>query len=111
MEFALVTPVVFLFVFLIFEIARLVLFSGSVNTALLTGIRQATLPQATTTEVDTLIRDELQRYGISEATIGFTPAVLLPGDPTLQIDIEVPVSTSLGLNISSISRSVVIDRE
>lgn len=117
-EFAIVAPVLFLLVFSIFELARLMMFSGNVNTALLTGVRQASLATSTATEVDDLIREELRRYGIVEAQISFTPSDYSPSDNLVQIDIEVPVNSTNGLhmayialNESKVSKSISVDRE
>ena len=115
-EFAMVAPVLFLVVFLILELARLMLFSGNVNTALLVGVRKATIASSTSAEVDELIRSELRRFGIDEAQISLTPTELTPEDRTVSIDIDVPISANNGLVLSqigrqSVQRSIVSDRE
>ena len=115
-EFAMVAPILFLVVFFIFELARLMLFSGNVNTAMLVGLRKATIASSTSAEVDELIRSELRRFGITEAQISLTPTELTPEDRTVRIDIDVPISANNGLVLSqigkqSVQRSIVSDRE
>ena len=115
-EFAMVAPILFLVVFFVFELARLMLFSGNVNTALLIGLRKATIANSTSAEVDEIIRSELRRFGITEAQISLTPTELTPEDRTVRIDIDVPISANNGLVLSqigkqSVQRSIVSDRE
>lgn len=112
-EFAMVVPIVFLLVFVIFDLARLMLLSGNVNTALLTGVRHATLADSTSAEVDELIRSELRVLGVAgdDAQINITPPVFGPGVTEVQIDVEVPAGTSFGLQLSQVSKSITVDRE
>ena len=111
-EFALVAPVAFLLIFFIFELARLMLFAGNVNTALLTGVRHATLDSATATEVEEIIRSELIRTGITvDPTINITPPDFTAFDSTVQIEIDIPLSTFVGVNLTTLNRDLTIDRE
>ena len=110
-EFAMVAPVVFLLVFFIFEVARLMMFGGNVNTALLTGVRQATIADSTATEIDESIREELKRFGINEVDNNIFPPNFTPSDTSVRIDVDVPIGTSVGFELSHYSRSITVDRE
>ena len=106
-EFAIVAPIVLLMIFSILELARLMMFAGNVNTALLVGAREATLAESTVEDVEELIRLELRRFGIRQAEISFTPDEMTPTLAEVQIDIEVPINANNGLVVSQISNSTV----
>lgn len=107
-EFAMVAPIVFLFVFTIFELSRIMMLSGNVNTALLSGARHSTLDGSTPAEVEELIRSELRNFGISSAEINISPFEL---NTPVQIDVQVPVGTTFGVVFSDVNKSISIDRE
>ena len=117
-EFAIVAPVLFAFVFGLFELSRLMMFSGNINTAMLVGAREATLTDSSASEVDSLIRAELKRFGITNAEIQFTPSDFSSTDEQVTIDIGVPIGESTGMHFSRItlndtkfSKSITVDRE
>ena len=117
-EFALVLPVVLVFVFTIFEISKLMLIEGNVSSAVLVGVRRASLIDSTPQDVDSTIRAELSRYGISEATINFTPQSFDHSDLRLEITVSAPISVSNGVYFGDIvnpdlgvTKTIGFDRE
>lgn len=117
-EFALVLPVVLIFVFSIFEISKLMLIEGNVSSAVLVGVRKASLIDSTPGEVDALIRAELSRYGIQQASIRFEPQNFGANDSQVRISVEAPINLSNGVYFGSfansaygVTKTIVFDRE
>ena len=118
-EFAIVAPVLLGFIFLLIELSRMMLFSGNVNSATLIGLRSLTLSDANATDVETVIRSELRRYGITTATIAFDPANFDSSDQRVTLSVDVPANSENGLALTRLSyngsnvvrRSINVDRE
>ena len=118
-EFAVVSPILLVFIFLIIELSRMMLFSGNVNTAMLIGLRSLTLSDSNADDVETEIRTELRRFGIVAATVEFNPANFDAGDQQVDLSLEVPATRENGLGLSrltyggsrSIRRRITVDRE
>lgn len=117
-EFAVVAPLIFLIVFSIFEISRLQLIDGQVTGAVLTGLRKATILDSTSIEVDSLIRSELSRCGVVEATIAIAPADFSDRDSEISIAVAVPLNRANGFvgsrlvaSNSNVKKSITFRRE
>ena len=119
-EFAIVAPVLLGFLFMIIELAMLMMFSGNVNTAMLLGLRSLTLSESDAAEVETVIRTELELRGISTATIEFDPANFDATDQQVDLLVDVPISRENGLGLTwllssggsrSIRRTIAVERE
>ena len=95
------------------------LFSGNVNTAMLTGFRSLTLADANAADVESEIRIELRRAGINTATIAFDPADFDASNLQVDLTVDVPANRENGLSLSrltfggasSIRRTITVDRE
>jgi len=92
--------------------------NGNVNSAVLIGVRQASLGSSSPTDVRTAIEQELGTFSIGEATIQFVPANFDVDDDTIEINVDVPVNGSNGFALTSvlsstanIKRSIEINRE
>ena len=119
-EFAIVAPVLLGFLFVIIELAMLMMFSGNVNTAMLLGLRSLTLSESNAAEVETVIRTELEMRGISTATIEFDPVDFDVADPQVDLLVDVPINAENGLGLTwllssggprSIRRTITVERE
>ncbi len=90
-EFAVVAPVFFLFVFGIIEYGRMVMVQQVITNASREGARAAVLDGATNTSVQAVVTQYLSAGSVSGATITITPtnpADALFGDPvTVSVDI------------------------
>jgi len=117
-EFALVAPVIFFTVFALIELSRLMMLNGNVNSAVLIGVRQASLARSSPADVRTAIEEELGRFSIREATIQFVPTNFDIDDDTVGISVDVPVNGANGFSLTgvlsstvNIRRSIEINRE
>lgn len=117
-EFALVAPVVLLLFFSAIETARLMMADGSVTSAALVGMREASLVDATPAGVEQVIRDELSVSGISHASVAFDPSLFGPNDLSLTISVRAPLDSTngfIGSSLiapgSSVSKSIRFLRE
>jgi hypothetical protein len=75
-EFAIVAPLIFLLIFGIIEVGRLVLVQQILTNASREGARRAVLEQATAVEVQTVAEDYLSKSSISDATVTVSPTPL-----------------------------------
>ena len=118
-EFAVVAPIILVLIFLIIELSRMMLFSGNVNTAMLVGLRSLTLRDANPTDVRNEIQTELERLGISVATVTFDPANFDSSVDEVVLSVEAPANSANGLHLSrltfggsrSVLKTVSVDRE
>ncbi|MEZ6137568.1 MAG: TadE/TadG family type IV pilus assembly protein [Pirellulaceae bacterium] len=117
-EFAIVAPIIFALFFSAIEVSGLMLAEGSLNSAMLVGMREASLTDSTPTKVRKAIRKELKKLGYSNISIGFTPSNFGPDDRELQISMQLPIDASNGFFGSSlvtpnarITKSIQVVRE
>lgn len=117
-EFAIVAPIVFTLFFSAIEVSRLMLAEGSLTSAMLVGMREASLTDSTPRKVRKAIRDELTKLGYSNISIDFTPSSFGPDDRELQIAMQLPIDASNGFfgarlvtPNSRISKSIHVVRE
>ena len=117
-EFAVVAPVILLFVFSLIELSKLMLFEGKVTSATLVGLREATLVDATPSGVVRVVLNELAQSGITDVSIQITPQNFDSKVQTLGIRLDVPLSRANGFNIghlivgnSVVRKSIQFDRE
>jgi Flp pilus assembly pilin Flp len=95
-EFAIVAPIIFVLFFAAIETSRLMMAEGSLNSAFLVGMREASLIETTPAKVRQTIRDELKKQGYSSISIAFDPSSFGPDDSELQISLQFPVNASNG---------------
>lgn len=93
-EFAIVAPIIFALFFSAIEVSRLMLAEGSLTSAMLVGMREASLTESTPAELSKAIRDELTKLGYSNISIDFTPSNFGPDDRELQISLQLPIDAS-----------------
>ena len=73
-EFAIVAPLLFLFIFALVEFGRMVMVHQIITNAAREGARRAILEQTTAEEAHTIVDDYLTGSSISGATVTMTPA-------------------------------------
>ena len=91
-EFAVVSPVLFLVIFGIIEFGRLFMVQQVLTNASREGARRAILEQSTSTEVETVVTDYLASSRLESAAVTVDPAnieSLVFGDP-VTVSVSVP---------------------
>jgi len=91
-EFAVVAPLLFLFVFAMIEFGRMVMVEQILTNAAREGARRAILEQSTATEVETIVSDYLAGSSIPGATVAVSPSSFNHvgfGDP-VTVTVSVP---------------------
>ena len=73
-EFAIVAPLLFLFIFAVIEFGRMVMVHQIITNAAREGARRGILEQTTAQEVQTIVGEYLSGSSISGATVSVTPA-------------------------------------
>jgi Flp pilus assembly protein TadG len=73
-EFAIVAPLLFLFIFAVIEFGRMVMVHQIITNAAREGARRGILEQTTAEETHTIVSDYLAGSSISGATVTVTPA-------------------------------------
>lgn len=92
-EFAVVAPVLFLFIFAVIEFGRIIMVEQILTNAAREGARRAILEQSTAAGVETGVGEYLMNNSISGATVTVTPGDFKKlgfGDP-VTVAISVPV--------------------
>ena len=93
-EFAVVAPLLFLFIFAMIEFGRMVMVEQILTNAAREGARRGILEQSTATEVETIVSDYLTESSISGATVSVSPEHFSQvgfGDP-VTVTVFVPYS-------------------
>jgi hypothetical protein len=75
-EFAVVAPVVFLFIFAMIEFGRMVMVQQIITNAAREGARRGVLEQTTADEVHAIVNDYLTSSSVSGATVTLSPESL-----------------------------------
>ena len=91
-EFAVVAPLLFLFIFAMIEFGRMVMVEQILTNAAREGARRGILEQTTPSEVETLVSDYLTGSSVSGATVSVSPASFHQvgfGDP-VTVTVSVP---------------------
>ena len=92
-EFALVAPLLFLFVFGMIEIGRMVMVQQVLTNATREGARLAAMPDATETDVETRVTTFSAQAGVPSVTadVSPNPTSAVPGD-TINVTASVAIS-------------------
>jgi Flp pilus assembly protein TadG len=93
-EFAIVAPVVILFVFAAIEFTRVISIRHSVDNAVYESARLAMVPGGTATDAQNESRRLLAAMGIKDYLVDVTPAVLTSDSPTVTVRISVPLDAN-----------------
>ena len=91
-EFAIVAPVIFLFVFASFEFGRAIMATHGLEAAAREGCREALSWDVTTEDIETKVQNRMLKYGISDYTLTIDPAS--PTDANQWGPVTVRVSTT-----------------
>jgi Flp pilus assembly protein TadG len=94
-EFALISPVMFLITFGMIEVGSVMMIKNSLTQASRIGARVASLPLATSDHVYANVRNELQVMGLEHAAIAIHPEVLslIPPGGNVTVTVSVDPST------------------
>lgn len=116
-EFAMVAPIVFTFMFGLLEISTWFQVDGVSTTAVLRGGREALITTTSVSNVKAEVVETLGLIGVNDVRISVTPTTLDASTETIQVDIEVPMTAINGFYLSnfvssdrSIRRSVTVER-
>ena len=96
-EFAVVAPLLFLFIFAMIEFGRMVMVEQILTNAAREGARRGILEQTTAAEVETIVSDYLTGSSISGATVTVSP------DQLRQVGFGQPVTVSVSVPYSQVS--------
>ncbi len=90
-EFALVTPLLFLMTFAAVEFARLNMLINSMENAVYEGTRRGIVPGATSAQVEQEVQRILNAVGAVNGEITVTPAVITNATPQVTVSVELPL--------------------
>jgi Flp pilus assembly protein TadG len=115
-EFAIVAPVLFLFLFASIEFARLNMLRNSIENAAYEGARRGIVPGATTDDVTAESLRVLREIGIKNGQVSVSPNVITATTTDLTVTVNVPLNGTQWLFCVSrkgtvLSRSVALKRE
>jgi Flp pilus assembly protein TadG len=115
-EFALVSPALFLFIFACFEFAQASMIRNSVGNAAYEGARRIVVPGSTAAQGITAAQSVLANSGVTNSTVTVNPATLT--DSTSDVTVTVSVSfannswtTPWFLGSATMTRSCTLVRE
>lgn len=115
-EFALVAPILFLFIFGIIEFARLNMLRNSLENAAYEGARRGVIPGATAAEAEAEARRILNAVSVSNAQVGVSPAIIVSTTPEITVTVKVPLNGAAWTFYFSspsnvMTRSITLKRE
>lgn len=90
-EFAVVTPIVFLFFFAAFEFCRVAMIRHSADNAVYEACRKAAIPGSTADEAKQEARLIMNSIGVTDVNISVLPRVIHSDTRDVTIRIEVPL--------------------
>lgn len=93
-EFALISPVMFLIAFGMIEVGSVMMIKNSLTQASRIGARVASLPLSTSEGVYEKVREELRVMDLEHATIAFQPEILSQIPPGANVTVIVSVDPS-----------------
>ena len=123
MEFAIVAPVFFLMIFGMIEYGRLVMVQQILTNATREGARRAVLQDATTSNVQTIVRNYLTNASINgsnpnlQINVTPDPQTATPSDESITVSVSVPfrdvswLPAPMFLNATTMNASSVMRRE
>ena len=98
-EFAIVAPVAFAFIFGLLEISNIYRIDGSLTTAILNGGREASIRTSETADVEAAVRDSLELVGVRTSNITINPADFDSNTETIDIAVEFDATAGNGFYI------------
>ena len=98
-EFAIVAPVAFAFIFGLLEISNIYRINGAMTTALLKGSREASIKTSDSTNVEDVIKDSLELVGVGTPVITINPVDFDFNTETIDISIELDATAGNGFYI------------
>ena len=90
-EFGIVAPIVFLFLFTLFEFARVDVIRHSIESAAYEGARSAIVPNASADRARTAALQNLDAIMAINADVTINPAVITPLTPEVTVTVEIPL--------------------
>ena len=115
-EFALVVPILFLFVFGIIESARLNMLRNSLENAAYEGARRGIIPGATAADAKVEAERVLDAVNVGNASVAVSPAAIHSTTPEITVTVSVPLNgASWVIYVSArnnvMTRSITLTRE
>lgn len=115
-EFAIVAPLLFLFVLGIIDFSRANIIRNTAENACYEGARAGIVPGSTAEKIKTAVAEMLSDVRITNSVVTVTPSVLQETTPKVTVTIEVPLSRNLYassplLSSMTIRRSCTLSRE
>lgn len=115
-EFALVVPVLFLFIFGIIEFARLNMLRNSIENAAYEGARRAIIPGATADDAEAEALLVMKSISVHNAKVEVSPGTINSATPDVTVTVGVPLNGAAWvIYVSSrnnvMSRSITLKRE
>ena len=116
MEFALVAPLLFLFLFAAIDIARANIIRSTAENAVYEGARASIIPGATPEKIEAVTREVLDILAIHNAVVTITPTTITSATPAVTVQVDIPLASNLYassnfLSSATISRSCNLSRE
>ena len=96
-EFAIVCPMVLLFVFGMFEISRVITITDSVKTSVVAGAREAGVARTTSDNVEAEVARYLDTFRIRNRDITVSPALIDDSVTQVTINVTVPMTAQNGV--------------
>ena len=90
-EFAVVAPIVFFFLFTLFEFARVDVIRHSIESAAYEGARSAIVPSAGADRARAVALQNLDAIMAINADVTINPAVITPLTPEVTVTVEIPL--------------------
>jgi Flp pilus assembly protein TadG len=93
-EFAIVSPILFLMFFAAFEFCRVAMIRHTVDNAVYEGCRVGIIPGATSAEAEAQARQMLSALGVTKSKIQVTPSKIDRDTEEVSVRIEVPLDAN-----------------
>jgi hypothetical protein len=115
-EFALVSPLLFLFVFASFEFSRANMVRNHCDNAAFSAAREGVLPGASQQKCIDVAEASLEILNIRNAEINVEPAVIDPSTPEVTVEIKIPmINNAMPMSRfvvgTTMTRSMTVKRE
>ena len=116
-EFGIIAPILFLFIFAAIEFSRANMVLHSCRIAAIEGARRGVIPGANAQECRDVAMESLDIVGITSAQIEVDPSPILPSTATVSVRVRAPVNFENGFAIPNfligrtIESSVNLQRE
>lgn len=91
-EFALVVPLLLLFIFSAIEFSRANMIRNICENAAMEGARKGMLPGATAEDCLTEAEELIEVMALQNATVTVTPAEILPDTESVTVEVSIPLS-------------------